>query len=194
MELTEATKSLFIETAKTLKGNPRRLFMARTVKALGLGGQRCAERELGWNRVTLRKGLHELESGITCLDGFSARGRQRVEERLPNLLRDLRGIAQSQSQTDPSFQTQRLYTRLSAAEVRRQLIVQKGYRDEELPTVETIRRRLNEGGYYPTKVAKSKPKKRFPKRMRSSLSCTKFIKLRPSRKRFCAFPWTRKPR
>ncbi|MDJ0591887.1 MAG: hypothetical protein QNJ72_18145 [Pleurocapsa sp. MO_226.B13] len=36
---------------------------------------------------------------------------------------------------------------MSAAGVRRQLIEQKGYQDEALPSVETIRHRLNEMGY-----------------------------------------------
>ena len=44
MELVEETKKLLIETAKDLKGRTRRLFMARTVLALGKGGQRLAER------------------------------------------------------------------------------------------------------------------------------------------------------
>lgn len=64
MELTPEVKSLLIETAKELKGSARRLFMARTVKALGKGGQREAERELGWDRKTIRKGMRELESRI----------------------------------------------------------------------------------------------------------------------------------
>lgn len=37
-----------------------------------------------------------------------------------------------------SARTNRLYTRLTATEVRRQLIAQKGYREDELPTAETI--------------------------------------------------------
>ena len=74
MELTDSLKSLLIETAASLKGHHRRLFIARTVKQLGPGGQRRAERELGWNRVTIRKGTHELESGFICLDAFAARG------------------------------------------------------------------------------------------------------------------------
>jgi len=45
MELTPEVKSLLIETAKDLKGGARRLFMARTVKELGKGGQRKAEGE-----------------------------------------------------------------------------------------------------------------------------------------------------
>jgi hypothetical protein len=63
------------------------------------------------------------------------------------------------SQIDPSFKTQRLYTRLSAAEVRRQLIVQKQYTDAQLPSEQTIRRRLNQLGYYPARIAKTKPLK-----------------------------------
>jgi len=169
MELTDSLKLLFIETATTLKGSARRLFLARTVKELGPGGQRRAERELGWNRETIRKGLHELESGITCLDNFTARGRKPVEAHLPNLLTDIAAIVDSQSQADPQFRTQRLYTRLDAAEVRRHLIAHKGYSDAELPTVQTITAKLNALGYYPQTVAKSQPKKRFPKPMPSSI-------------------------
>ena len=47
MELTDSLKILFVDTARSLKGRARRLFMARTVKALGVGGQRRAERALG---------------------------------------------------------------------------------------------------------------------------------------------------
>ena len=45
MELTNTLKQIFIETAKTLKGSDRRLFMAKVVKAMGKGGQRQAETE-----------------------------------------------------------------------------------------------------------------------------------------------------
>ena len=168
MELTDSLKSLFVETAKSLKGSARRLFMARTVRELGTGGQRRAERELGWGRMTLRKGMHELASGFTCLDAFSARGRKRVETHLPNLLADIRAIVDSQSQADPQFRTNRLYTRLSAAAVRRQLIAQKGYTDAQLPTVQTITTKLNALGYYPNKVAKSQPQKKSQKPTPSS--------------------------
>jgi len=161
MELTEELKDLLIKTAKQLKGSARRLFLARTVKALGPGGASRAERKLGWNRKTIRKGMHELESGITCVDAFGSRGRKRSEEHLPNLLTDMQAIVDGQSQTDPQFKTNRLYTRLTAAEVRRQLIIQKGYTNEELPTCATIGTKLNEMGYHPIKVVKAKPKKRL---------------------------------
>ncbi len=168
MELTDSLKALFRETATTLKGSARRIFMARMVKELGPGGQRRAERELGWNRATIRKGTHELESGLRCVDNFAARGRKRAEDHLPNLLTDITTIVDRQSQTDPQFRTNRLYTRLSAAEVRRQLIAHHGYTDDELPTAETIGAKLNGLGYYPTKVAKTQPQKKSPKPTPSS--------------------------
>jgi hypothetical protein len=137
--------------------------LAQTVKELGEGGQRRAESELGWNRETIRKGMHEVESGFVCLDYFVGRGRKRAEEHLPNLLTDIKAIVDSQSQADPTFRSQRLYTRMDAREVRQQLIFQKGYTDAELPTLVTITTKLNGLGYYPQKVAKSEPKKRFQK-------------------------------
>jgi hypothetical protein len=38
MELTDSLKTMLIETARSLKGSARRLFMARTVKELGYAG------------------------------------------------------------------------------------------------------------------------------------------------------------
>ncbi len=162
MKLTNSRKIWLIEAAKALRGSKRRVFMARTVKELGAGGQRMAERELGWNRETIRKGARELESGIAYKDNFSARGRKPAEAHLPNLLKDIRDIVDSQSQTDPQFRNKRLYCRLSAGEVRRQLIVQKGYSEDELPTGQTINSKMNDLGYYSKKVAKSQPQKNSP--------------------------------
>jgi hypothetical protein len=168
MELTDSLKTLLIETAKSLKGSARRLFMARTVKELGPGGQQRAARELRWGRMTIRKGLHELNSGVICVDAFALRGRKRAEAHLPNLLTDIQAIVDSQSQAAPQFRSNRLYTRLTAAEVRRQLIAHKGYSDTVLPTAETIGTKLNDLGYFPQKVAQSQPQKNFQKRTPSS--------------------------
>src|SRR5262245_43571403 len=99
MELTDSLKTLFGDTARSLEGGVRRPFTPRAVKGLGVGGQRRAERERGWSRVTIRKGRHELESGFRCLDAFAARGRKRAEDHLPSLLTDIKAIVDSQSQT-----------------------------------------------------------------------------------------------
>ena len=158
LELTDVLKRLLKETAKQLKGSERRQFMAKVVRDLGKGGQAQAERELGWNRGTIRKGLRELREG-PIRDAFERRGRKPVEARLPNFLEDIRDIVDPQTQADPTLTSQRLYTRISAAEVRRQLIAQKGYSDEELPTSEVIRQRLNQMGYRLKRVVKAKPQK-----------------------------------
>jgi hypothetical protein len=178
MDLTDTLKALFVETADTLTGSARRLCMARTVKELGPAGQRRAARELGGNRATMRTGTPELESGLICLANFAARGRKRAEDHLPTLLTASAAIVDSQSQADPQFRTKRLYRRRDAAEVRRQLIAQKGYPAAELPPVQTITTKLNARGYYPQKGAQSEPKQRSPKPTRSSSRSTRSMPLR----------------
>ena len=168
MDVPDSLKALFIDTAKTLKGSARRLCMARTVKELGPGGQRRAERELGWSRVTIRKGTGELESGTPLQDTVAARGRKPAEAHLPHLLTDIRASGDSHSQTDPQVRTNRLSTRLRVADVRQQLIAQKGYTDAELPTVQTLSTKLTNLGSYPKKVAKTQPQKTSPKPTPSS--------------------------
>jgi len=163
VELTESLKGLFKDTAKQLRGSARRLFMARAVRELGPGGPSVAGRELGWDRGTIRKGVRELSSGITCVDAFGLRGRKPVEARLPGLLDAIRAIVDSQRQADPPCRGRRLYTRLSAPEVRRQLVAQKGYTDAELPTAETIGVKLDALGYTLKRVAKTQPPKRSPR-------------------------------
>ena len=159
---------VLIETAKALKASQRRAFMAWTVQAMGRGGQVWAEANLGWNRGTIRKAMHELRTGMTCVDAFTMRRRKPAEEHSPHLLDDIRSIADGQSQADPKFQTKRLFTRISAAEVRRQLIATKGYTDAELPTPQTINKKLNMLGFRLTKVAKSRPQKKSSRPMPSS--------------------------
>lgn len=165
--LTSSLKKLLKQTAVQLKGAAKRKFIAETVQGLGLGGQRLVEEELGWNRCTIRKGIRELKSGITCVDNYLARGRKKIEEHRPSLIEDIKNLVDSQSQTDPSFKSQRLYTRLSAAEVRKQLIEKYGYSDEELPTSETIRLKLNNLGYRLKRVAKVQPQKKFQRQTQS---------------------------
>ena len=159
MEWTESYKQILGETAKKLKGASRRRFMAQIVLELGYGGQSKVEKELGWNRGTIRKGISEVISGVSQIDNFHARGRKKVEWHLPNLLSDLKKIVDCNSQTDPSFKTKRLYTRLSAKQVREELISQCNYNEQELPTSETIRQKLNQLGYYPQRIAKTQPQK-----------------------------------
>ena len=164
MAWTNTVKKVVCDAADSLNGHAKRLFMARTVNEVYGGVAYRAERELGWHRKTVTLGLHELRSGVECCDGRRGIvGRKPAEAHLRNLLSDICSIVDGQCQTDPKFRSVRLYTRLSAAEVRRQLIVQKGYSDDELPSEETIRVKCNQLGFRPAKVAKTKPQKRSPR-------------------------------
>ena len=159
MEITAGLRDLLIETAELLSGAERRRFMANTLNKLQLG-QRQAASLFGWGRDTLRKAGHEMRTGLTCADAFGLRGRKPVELHLPHLFDDLRGLVQDHLQADPTFQTTGLYCRLSAPEVRRQLIARGGYTDEQLPSVRTIASKLNLLGFRLRSVVKSRPQRK----------------------------------
>ena len=154
-------KDIFKETLNKLKGSDRRIALASVSEAIGRSGQSIVAKEFNVSRDTIRKGCHELRSEITIVDAFNARGRKPIEEKLPNLLRDIKNIVDSQSQTDPNFKTTRIFTRLTVKEVRKQLILQKGYADKDLPTHQTFNNKINRMGYHLTKVRKVKPLKKI---------------------------------
>lgn len=159
--LTNGLKSVLIDCAFVLKGHDKRVFMAKTVQALGRGGQRMAEAELSWNRVTIRKGTRELLSGITCCDFFQGRGRKRIEELLPNLLKDISDIVKPGCQADPTFRTVKLYTPITAASVYQRLITEKGYSSSDLPTIRTIGEKMNDLNFHQQTVLKCLPMKKI---------------------------------
>jgi hypothetical protein len=159
MELTATTCAFLKETAEAFHGSQRRQFMAKTVEAFALS-QRQTQRLLGWSRDTIRKAQQELRCGITCLDNFSARGRKPVEAHLPRLFHDIHDIVHDHLQTDATFQTTRLYCRLSAPHVRQQLLARKGYTDLQLPSERTIAAKLNLLGFRLRTVTKSRPQKK----------------------------------
>ncbi len=157
LKLTPEIKSILHNAVGLLKGGARRIFMASVVAQMGRGGQLRTAQELGWNRDLIRKGLHELKSGMTCMDAFSSRGRKSWEERQPGLEQDIRAIVDAHCQTDPTFRTTRLYRRLTAKEVRRQLLEDKGYGQDQVPCERSMRDLLTRLGFHPRKVVKSKP-------------------------------------
>jgi hypothetical protein len=167
--LAENVKQLALKTAASLKGATKRMFMARTTMELLSGKSSHAERELGWTRRTVQKGLHELRTGIVCADGRKyVTGNKPAAVRWPTLQEDIKAVCDGQSQADPSFRTHRLYTRMSARAVREALLTAKGYAPETAPCEETVRLQLNRLGYHPVRVQKSRPLKKSPKQTPSS--------------------------
>src|SRR3954469_25107407 len=133
---TQQFESLIRSAAQRLKGHQRRLFLAEVAAQLCAGNPRQAERRFGWGRATVQKGLHEARQGIRCVEHFAARGRQRSEEKTPQLAADIRAIVEPHTQADPELKSSRRYTNLSAAEVR-QAFLDKGHTEEALACVRT---------------------------------------------------------
>src|SRR5258705_13007967 len=102
LKITSEWKRVWEQTLAQLSGAARRVFMASVVKGLGRGGARQIQIALGWDRTTLRKGLHELNCGVVCLDATAQRGRKPLEAKLPTLEADLRAMGEASSQTDPT--------------------------------------------------------------------------------------------
>ena len=171
LELTASIKGMLKETAAALVGATRRRFMARVVGELAQGAQRTAQRELGWNRDTIRKGQEELRTGVVLPDGRAKNRRKTLEETdFPNLRADLDSIVRDHSQTDPTFRTTQLYRRLTVVEVRSRLEAM-GYKT--LPSDESVRTRLDAMGYKPMRVRKVIPQKKSPKPALSSIASTR---------------------
>jgi Rhodopirellula transposase DDE domain len=146
--------------ARKLTGHQRRVFVAEVTLRLCDGNARQAEERFGWGRETVRKGIEELRTGTPAVENFRARGRTRVEERHPKLADDIRDIVEPKTQTDPELKSTRRYTNLSAGEVRKALINDKGWPEEELPAERTLRTILNRMNYRLKRIQKGRPLKK----------------------------------
>ena len=159
MELCEETIRLLKLSCDLLTGALKRKFMAETVNGFGIGGQTKAEKILGWCRNTIRKGQNELRTGITCIDNFKGRGRLPAEAHMPGLIDAIHEIVGDKTQADPTLESDRLYTKMTAKEVRKQLINMR-FPDDNLLVESTLSRKLNALGYSLKRVQKVKPKKK----------------------------------
>jgi len=162
MGLTEeVVVSIIKDAAKELTGFKRRRFQAKVTQKLLGGSAQKAERVFGWGRETVKKGLKELETGFRCIDNYRARGSKKTEDRLPDLERDVEDLVDPHSQAEPRFRNSLSYTRFTAKAVRQALIDEKGYTDEQLPTVRTFSNILNRLGYRLRRVKKTEPVKKI---------------------------------
>lgn len=156
---TDHYDALLRSGARRLTGFQRRLFQAEVTTQLCDGSARLAERRFGWGRETVEKGLHESQQEVRCLENFAARGRQRSEDKDPQLAVDIRAIVEPHTQADPELKSSRRYTNISAEDVRDALIA-KGRPKEELPCERTLRDILNRMNYRLKRIQKGKPLKK----------------------------------
>ena len=162
VNITESLKSLLKKAAKALSGFKRREFEAEVTNEYFDGSPYKAERIMGWDRETVKKGQKELETGIRCIDNYKMRGNKKIEDKNPQLIDDILELVEPKSQVDPQFKNSFIYTRITGEGVLRELIEKKGYKEEDLPCVRTIRNILNRQGYKMRRVQKSKPQKKIP--------------------------------
>jgi transposase len=160
-KMCDETKALIKDAAGRLTGFKRREYQARITAEYFRGSARKAEREMGWGRESVEKGLRESESGIRCLDNYQGRGRKKTEAGIPGIEEDIRAIAEPQTQADPAVKSSVTYTRITAKAVRQALIDEKGYSDGELPSENTVGNMLNRMGYNLKRVLKAKPEKKI---------------------------------
>ena len=151
--------SLIRFSAKQVTGQQRRTFLALVCKQLCDGSARKAEERFGWGREAVARGLKE-ESGQTINKPTVVRRSDlRSEVRNPQLAVDIRLIVEPHTQTDPELKSTRLYSNLSAGEVRAAL-VEKGYSGSQLPSERTLRDILNRMKYRLKRIQKGKPLKK----------------------------------
>ena len=137
----------------------RRCAMGDVTVALLDGKQRVAENVFGWNRRAIEVGIHEYQTGITCINDISTRVKPKTEDKHPKLLAEIQAIMEPLSESESSLRTTLLYTHLTAKTVH-EALVQKGWPTQSLPSVRTISNLLNRQDYRLRTVTKTKVQKK----------------------------------
>lgn len=159
-DIADKTDDLLRLAARSLTGHRRRRFQAQVTRVLCAGRARQAERRFGWGRANVDTGLHELDSGIRCVDHVGERGQRRSEDVNPQLAADIRDVVEPHTQADPELKSDRRYTNLSARELLERLRTEKGHADDDLPSERTMRDIMNRMGYRLKRIQKGKPLKK----------------------------------
>jgi hypothetical protein len=159
------------DAARKLQGARRRAFQAQVVIDHCNGNVSHAKTVFGWNQPTINRALQERETGEIIPDAQRP-GRDSFSEKLPKLQNDIRSLVDPKTCTHPTFDNTFRYTRMTAKAVLEALVKEKGYKQEELPALSTMRELLGKMGYRLRRVQKTKPQKKFPKPTRSSPTST----------------------
>jgi hypothetical protein len=149
--------------ASNMTGTRKRAFQAEMALKYCGGSARLSETVFGWNRKSVKLGLAEKKTGITCQQAKSGRsGRKPWEEKNAQVAQSLRNLAEANVQQDPTFNSTIGYTRLTASKALAQL-KQFGYQEAQLPKPTTMNQVLNRMGYRLRKIVKAKPQKNCQK-------------------------------
>jgi len=150
---------LLVLAAKQMHGGERRKFLGQVCEKLCGGNTRKAESRFGWGRDTVALGIAEQDPEFKPTPKTEHRGQPRSEVRNPQLAIDIQLIVEPHTHADPELKADRKYANLSAKEVLQELKA-RGYTDDTLPKVRTIRDILNRMNYRLKRIQKGKPLKK----------------------------------
>jgi len=158
-EITNSVVELVQRMVDRIPWPDRRQAMADATQTLLDGKPRVAEAVFGWNRATVELGIHELQTGIICVNDLSKRRKPKTEEKYPHLLADLRTITEANSQAQSHLRTDFTYTNMTATSVRSALL-EKGWTEATVPTLRTLTNIMNRQNYKLRRVTKTQVQKK----------------------------------
>lgn len=163
MSVPQSIKETLRSVAACVTGAARRSIQAWAAKTFCNGSTRHAETVFGWNRKAVASGIRESE-GPPAKSGTEqeTRGRPSLERTHPELVTQADQLLGTQSQVDPKFQTETLYTRMTGESLRAALAESLNTPISRLPTTRTLRRLMNRRGFSLKKVRKTIPQKKIP--------------------------------
>ncbi len=156
--LTDDVVQTIQSAAKLLTGSKRRQFQAAMAHKYCRGSARQAETTFGRGRAAVDTGLHELRSGIRCVDAVHLRGRKRSEELCPQLEDHVHRLVDPQAQADPKFPTPLAFPRITAKAVRDARNAEPAVAGF-VPSRQTVGQLLHRLGYRLRRVLKTRPEK-----------------------------------
>ena len=159
--ISKSFVGVFQSACSCMKGSARRAFEAKAAIEFCDGSPRRAETIFGWNRKTIQRGLDEIASGKPYTPSAERRGRLRAETQNPKIVESTKSLIDDHSQTDPTFRSTLVYTRVTGQAIRDALAEVLQVPISKLPTSRTMRRILNRNGYSQKKVRKTLPQKKI---------------------------------
>jgi len=105
MKDLRAYKRKYKQLLPGLPERARRLVVAADAKLLGFGGVTFVHKASGISRVTIHKGIQELDSGLAPPPGKNRQpggGRKHIEQSDPTLLDDLLALVEESARGDPA--------------------------------------------------------------------------------------------
>ena len=170
-QLCHETVESLCSAARRLTGFLRRQYQAEMADKYCGGSARVAERVFGWGRDAVQTGLSERQTGIRCIDNYTARGRKKSEVIDRQLAADIRELVEPKTQADPKFQSTLVDTRATGPAVHAALEDALQDTGRSVPARRTVVNILNRLGDSLRRVQKTRPEKKFPKRTRSLTTC-----------------------